>query len=85
MYHQNSQYQPNKLSTFPFFVIYRVLKSDLLGRHGQEGGHAQGDPGRHGVGVQPEGDPGHDDQHTAGNVDCQQVVRELPFKGEVHC
>ena len=95
------QYQPNKLSSFLFFVIYRVLKQQfvrahylvpnppglqlhLLGRHGEEGGHAQRHPGRHRVGVQPEGDPGDDDQHTAGNVDCQQVVGELPFKGEVH-
>ena len=41
-------------------------------------------PGRDGVLVQPEADPGDDDEHAAGDVDRQQVVGELPLKGEVH-
>ena len=40
-------------------------------------------PGRDRVGVEPEGDPGHDDQHAAGHVDGQQVVRELTLKRQV--
>lgn len=59
--------------------------SYLLGGHGQQCGHTQAHPGRHGVGVQPEADPGHDDKHAAGDVDCQQVVGELSLEGEVHC
>ena len=70
------------------FKKYLVLKkhfgSDLLRGHGEQGGDAQGDPGGDSVGVEPEADPGHDDEHAAGHVDCQQVVGELPLEGEVH-
>ena len=55
-----------------------------LGGHGQEGGDAQRDPGGDGVLVQPEGDPGHDDQHTAGDVDGDEIVGELPLEDELH-
>ena len=53
--------------------------------HGQQGGHAQAHSGGHSVGVQPEADPGHNDQHAAWDVDCQQVVGELSLEGEIHC
>ena len=56
------------------------LSTDLLGGHGQQRGHPEGHAGRDRVGVQPEADPGHDDQHAARDVDCQQVVGELPLK-----
>ena len=55
-----------------------------LGGHGEQRGHPQGHPGGDGVLVQPEADPGHDDQHAARDVDCQQVVGELPLKRQVH-
>jgi hypothetical protein len=55
-----------------------------LGGHGEEGGDAEGDPGRHCALVQPEADPRHDDQHAAGDVDLDQVVRELPLEQQVH-
>ena len=61
-----------------------MTSGDLLCRHSEEGGDAQADPGGHRVGVQPEGDPGHDDQHAAGDVDCQQVVGELSLEGKVN-
>ena len=65
-------------------VLKKHFSSDLLRRHGEQGGDAQGDPGGDSVGVEPEADPGHDDEHAAGHVDCQQVVGELPLEGEVH-
>ena len=36
------------------------------------------------LGVQPKVDPGHDDQHTAGDVDGDEVVGELPLEHQVH-
>ena len=67
-----------------YLVLKKYLASDLLCGHGEQGGDAQGDPGGDSVGVQPEADPGDDDEHAAGHVDGQQVVGELPLKGEVH-
>jgi len=55
-----------------------------LGGHGEEGGDAEGDPGGHCALVQPEADPRHDDQHAAGDVDLDQVVRELSLEQQVH-
>ena len=55
-----------------------------LGGHGQEGGHAQRHPRGHGLGVQPEVDPGDDDEHAAGHVDGDEVVGELPLEDQVH-
>ena len=67
-----------------YLVLKKYLASDLLCGHGEQGGDAEGDPGGDSVGVQPEADPGDDDEHAAGHVDGQQVVGELPLKGEVH-
>ena len=53
------------------------------GDHGQPGGGAQGRPARHGVGVQPEGDPTHGDQQYGGDVVLQDVLTRLPFDHEV--
>ncbi len=61
----------------------RVYGGRLCG-HGEEGGDAEGHPGRDGVRVQPERDPGDDDQHAAGHVDGDEVVRELPLEHEIH-
>jgi hypothetical protein len=44
-----------------------------------------GPPSGYSIGVQPEGDPGDDDEHAAGYVDGEQVVGELPLEGEVYC
>ena len=86
--HSQGEGQKHECSTEKFFKKYLVLKkhfaSDLLRGHGEQGGDAQGDPGGDSVGVEPEADPGHDDEHAAGHVDCQQVVGELPLEGEVH-
>ena len=41
-------------------------------------------PGRDGVLVQPEADPGDDDEHAAGHVDRDQVVGELPLEDQLH-
>ena len=55
-----------------------------LGGHGEQRGHPQGHPGGDGVLVQPEADPGHDDQHAARDVDGDQVVGELPLEDQLH-
>ena len=55
-----------------------------LGGHGEEGRHSQRHSGRYGLGVQPEVDPGDDDEHTAGDVDGDQVVGELSLEHQVH-
>ena len=34
--------------------------------------------------VNPEGEPGHKDDHGGGHVDGDDVERELPGKDEVH-
>ena len=43
-------------------------------RHGEHGGDAEGDAGRRGVAVEPEGNPGDDDNQTGRDVDLDQVV-----------
>ena len=47
------------------------------GGHGQQGRDGQHHPGRGRLVVQPEGHPGHADRHEGGDVDCEDVVREL--------
>ena len=61
-----------------------VVDAGGLRGHGQQSGDAEGDAGRHGVGVQPERHPGHDDQHAARDVDLDQVVGELALEQQVH-
>ena len=36
------------------------------------------------LGVEPEVDPGHDDEHAAGHVDGDEVVGELALEHKVH-
>ncbi len=52
--------------------------------HGEECGDAERDPRRDGVLVEPEGDPGDDDQHAARHVDGDQVVGELALEDQLH-
>lgn len=52
--------------------------------HGEQRGDAERYAGRHRALIEPEGHPGHDDQHAAGNVDLDQVVRELSLEQEIH-
>ena len=33
------------------------------------------------LGVNPEGEPGDDDEHAGGHVDGEHVVGELPLQG----
>jgi hypothetical protein len=61
----------------------RRVDGSSLRRHGEEGGDAKRDACGHGVRVQPEADPGYDDEHTARNVDGDQVVAELPLEDQV--
>ena len=61
----------------------RRVDGSRLGGHGEQGGDPERHPGRDGVRVQPEADPGDDDEHAAGNVDGDQVVGELPLEDQV--
>ena len=36
------------------------------------------------LGVEPEVDPGDDDEHTAGDIDCDEVVRELTLEHKIN-
>ena len=36
------------------------------------------------LGVDPEVEPGDDDEHAGGDVDGEHVVRELPLQGQLH-
>lgn len=64
----------------------RKLRVDArrLRGHGEERGDAERHARRDGVLVEPEAHPRHDDQHAAGHVDRDQVVRELPLEDELH-
>ena len=52
--------------------------------HGQQSGDSKRHPGRHGVRVKPKTDPWNDDQHWAGNVNGDEIVRKLAFEDQVH-
>ena len=47
------------------------------GGHRQQGGDGQRHPGRGRLVVQPEGHPGDADRHEGGDVDGEDVVRQL--------
>ena len=62
----------------------RVVDGGRLSWHGEQGRHTERDSGRNRVGVEPEAHPGDDDQHAAGNVNGQKVIRELALERQVH-
>lgn len=62
----------------------RIVYTGGLRRHREEGCHPQRDTCWHSILIQPEGHPGHDDQHAARNVVLDQVVGELPLEDEVN-
>jgi len=55
-----------------------------LGRHSEECGHSKGHSCRNGILIEPEGDPRYNDQHTAGDVDLDQVVAKFSLEEQVH-
>ena len=55
----------------------RVVDAGGGGGHGQEGGDGQHHSGRGRLVVQPEGHPGDTDRHEGGDVDGEDVVRQL--------
>ena len=54
----------------------------MLGGESEEGGDSQGDPGRHRLGLDPEADPGHDDDQAGWDVGVEQVVAQPPLEHE---
>ena len=55
----------------------------MCGGHGQEGGDPQCDPGRNCLVVDPEGEPGDEDNHGGRHVDCQDEEGQLPLWGNI--
>lgn len=49
---------------------------------GQQWRHAQGDPRRDGFRLDPEGDPGHDDDQSGRDVRVEQVIAQSPAQIE---
>jgi len=51
-----------------------IAGTSTLCRHGEHGEQSQWNPGRDGVNVEPEGDPGQEDDQVAGNDHLGDVV-----------
>ena len=62
----------------------RVTNGSSFSGHGEQGGDSQGYSCRNSFGVNPEGEPGDNDQHAGGHVDGQHVVGELPLECQLH-
>ena len=62
----------------------RLLTVGVLGGESEEGGHPQRHPGRHRLRLDPEADPGHDDDEAGGDVGVEEVVAQPPLKHEDH-
>ena len=62
----------------------RLLYAGQGGGESQQSAHAQRDPGRGRLVVDPEGEPGDDDDHDAGDVHGDQEVGQLPGEHQVH-
>ena len=62
----------------------RLLAVGVLGGEGQQGGHAQGHTGGHGLGLDPETDPGHHHDQTGGDVGVEHEVAQPPPELEHH-
>ena len=62
----------------------RIVYAGSLRWHGEKCRDSQWNSSRHTFGVQPEADPGYDDQHAARGVELDHVVWELAFENEVH-
>lgn len=70
-----------------------IARNGRRGREGERGGgdgftegqqwrHAEGDPRRDGFRLDPEGDPGHDDDQSGRDVRVEQVIAESPAQIE---
>ena len=56
----------------------------MLRAEGEEAGDPQRDPGWHGLRLDPERDPGHDDDEAGGDVGVEEVVAEATLEHEHH-
>ena len=56
----------------------------MLRGQGEQTGDAQRDPGRNGLGLDPERDPGHHDDQTGGDVSVEKVVAQATPELEDH-
>ena len=59
--------------------VSKLAATYLRGGHGQEGGDPQGDPCRHRLVVNPEGEPRDKDDHGGRHVDCEDEEGQLPW------
>ena len=60
-----------------------LLYAGQGGGESQQCAHPQRHPGRGRLVVYPEGEPGHDHDHDAGDVHCDHEVREFPGEDKV--
>ena len=56
----------------------------MLRGESQQGGHSQRYPGRHGLRLDPETDPGHHHDQTGGDVGVEHEVAQPPSELEDH-
>lgn len=62
----------------------RLLRLGVLRGQREQARHAQGHPGRHGLGLDPERDPRHDHDQTGRDVRVEHVVAQTSLQGKGH-
>lgn len=70
-----------------FFTAYLWQRGSgprALCGHGEHGGDAESDSSWCCIHVDPEGDPGQDNDEQAGDVHLDQVIAHLPLQLELH-
>lgn len=74
----------SRLPCISLHLGQRGPRSRALGCHGEDSGDAEAYTGRGSIHVDPEGDPGQDDNEQAGNVHLNQIVAHLPLQVKLH-
>lgn len=80
----NNSLMSSRLSCISLHLGQRGPRSRALGCHGEDSGDAEAYTGRGSIHVDPEGDPGQDDNEQAGNVHLNQIVAHLPLQVKLH-
>ena len=60
----------------------RLLTVGVLRGKREKGSDTESDPSRDSLGLDPEADPGHNDDEAGGDVGVEQVVAETPLELE---
>ena len=62
----------------------RLLTVGMLRGEREKGSDTESDPSRDSLGLDPEADPGHNDDEAGGDVGVEEVVAQPPLKHEDH-